>query len=141
MRPQIRRLLRLKAAVAKGSHTRREWEFLQDYCGGRCVCCGAQFVRVRQSGGEYQLPHESEDPACWQRLTKDHIRPLIKDGSDAIENLQPLCQLCNSTKNVVEQDWRPTGWRTALDGALTAGWQRPGEICVGCPPGCQECTG
>ena len=31
-------------------------------------------------------------------LTVDHIVPVSKDGSDALDNLQILCQICNSKK-------------------------------------------
>ncbi|HEC65848.1 MAG TPA: HNH endonuclease [bacterium] len=63
---------------AEGSHTFGEWELLKRQYGYRCVCCGKGEVEVK--------------------LTEDHIIPLSKGGSDYIENIQPLCQSCNSIK-------------------------------------------
>lgn len=68
-----RRTARLRGAT--GSHTREEWMALVERCGNRCACCG--------------LP---------KKLTRDHIVPLVAGGSDSIDNIQPLCRECNSSK-------------------------------------------
>jgi len=34
----------------------------------------------------------------WENLGLDHIHPLSKGGSDEPDNLQTMCQSCNSTK-------------------------------------------
>jgi len=71
---KARRYLREKNA--EGSHTEKEWEELKEKYNFKCVICG-----------------ESND------LTKDHIQPLSKGGSNYIDNIQPLCRSCNSKKN------------------------------------------
>lgn len=76
-----RRRARLKGAA--GSHTAGEWAALLAWFGGVCLCCGS---------------HDD--------LTADHVTPLIKGGSNSIENLQPLCRSCNSTKHTQTIDYR-----------------------------------
>lgn len=61
-----------------GSHSERQWRDLKRHWGNKCACCGV-----------------SESKA---RLTKDHIVPVALGGKDSIDNLQPLCQSCNSIK-------------------------------------------
>jgi 5-methylcytosine-specific restriction endonuclease McrA len=78
-----RRRARLKGA--QGSHTNAEWEALCALYGGHCLCCGRK-------------------P---DRLTADHVVPLIKGGNDDISNLQPLCRSCNSKKGTHTTDYRP----------------------------------
>lgn len=62
-----------------GFHSIGEWEHLKALYGWTC-------------------------PRCWKKepqikLTRDHIKPLTKGGNDDIENIQPLCNSCNSIKN------------------------------------------
>lgn len=66
-----------------GTHTAAEWRALRDWFGNMCVCCGAT-----------------------TKLSKDHVVPLVAGGSDAIENLQPLCKPCNNTKHTKTLDYR-----------------------------------
>jgi 5-methylcytosine-specific restriction endonuclease McrA len=69
---------RVRKFNAEGSHTQGEWENLKIQYGYKCPMC------------------ERIEPQI--KLTEDHIIPLSKGGSDFIENIQPLCQSCNSKK-------------------------------------------
>lgn len=68
-----------RAALRRGSldgqHTQEEWELLCARYGNRCLRCGSP-----------------------DKLTRDHIVPLVEGGSDAIWNIQPLCNRCNPSK-------------------------------------------
>lgn len=57
--------------------------------GRRCLCCGAT-----------------------KTLSMDHIIPVVSGGKDEVENLQPLCRTCNSTKNSKTIDYRKDGKAT-----------------------------
>ena len=70
---KARRYAREKGA--KGSHTLKEWKELKKEYNYRCAYCGKK-----------------------KNLTKDHMIPLSKGGSDYIRNIQPLCRSCNSKK-------------------------------------------
>jgi 5-methylcytosine-specific restriction endonuclease McrA len=52
--------------------------------GSMCLCCG-----------------RSDVP-----MTADHVIPLTKGGSNNIDNIQPLCGPCNSTKHDKIIDYR-----------------------------------
>lgn len=58
-----------------GSHTPKEWQQIVIRFGPCCPACGKE-----------------------GKPTKDHIVPLTRGGSDAAENLQPLCDSCNKRK-------------------------------------------
>jgi 5-methylcytosine-specific restriction endonuclease McrA len=92
--PDATRSKRLAEARAKGRHSAGEWDALVQICGGICVRC------------------KLDGP-----LVKDHILPIYKGGSDSIENIQPLCKSCNSSKGPESKDYRPIGWLERLQNA------------------------
>lgn len=57
--------------------SRKEWEDIKRRHGYKCAICG-----------------ESKE-----RLTKDHIRPIPRGGTDTADNIQPLCRSCNARKS------------------------------------------
>jgi hypothetical protein len=70
-----RRALRLRAI---GSHTLYDWENLKAQYDWTCPSCNKREPDIK--------------------LTVDHIIPLSRGGSHNIENIQPLCGICNSRK-------------------------------------------
>lgn len=66
-----------------GSFTHDEWNDLCALFGNVCLSCG------------------SDGP-----LTKDHVIPVTLGGKNTIDNLQPLCQTCNSRKGAKIIDYR-----------------------------------
>ena len=61
---------------------------------------------------EFELLCKSYDYRCLgcgsspKRLTVDHVVPLSKGGNDTIDNIQPLCKPCNSSKGAKYIDYR-----------------------------------
>ena len=47
-------------------------------------------------------------------LTRDHVIPLKKHGTNYIENIQPLCAACNSKKGTAHIDFRKKGFLKQL---------------------------
>lgn len=64
---------------ATGKHTLKQWEALKAKCGYKCQHCGKKEPQVK--------------------LTRDHIVPISRGGSNDISNIQPLCKKCNSSKH------------------------------------------
>jgi 5-methylcytosine-specific restriction endonuclease McrA len=78
-----RRRRRLERARYIGTHTKVEWQAMRAVF-IRCPCCDV----------------------FGYRAVKDHITSLFDGGSDAIENIQPLCMHCNASKNSYSHDFR-----------------------------------
>jgi 5-methylcytosine-specific restriction endonuclease McrA len=74
---------RTRKTGAGGSYTITEWKALVKAAGYRCLCC----TRRRP-------------------LTADHVIPVSKGGSSNIDNIQVLCQPCNSSKGTKTTDFR-----------------------------------
>ena len=68
-----------------GTHSEAEWLSLCENCAYACLRCGRDDLK----------------------LTRDHVVPITKGGSDFIENIQPLCASCNSSKGTRVIDYRP----------------------------------
>lgn len=74
-----RKALKLKNG---GMFTALEWRALKEKYQNHCVACFRQEPEIQ--------------------LTIDHIVPLILGGRNDIQNIQPLCQSCNSKKHTKE---------------------------------------
>lgn len=69
-----------------GVITATEWRKLKEKYDYTCLCCGRREPEIV--------------------LTLDHVKPLFLGGKNVIENAQPLCQVCNSSKGIKEIDYR-----------------------------------
>ena len=68
---------------AGGKFTVKQWRELCALYGSRCLCCSRK-----------------------KPLTVDHVIPVSKGGTSDIDNIQPLCGPCNSTKHDNVVDYR-----------------------------------
>lgn len=78
----------LKKRNVIGSHTQEEWNYLKKLNRFCCAICGI-------SEQELQIKWKGKG---FTKLTRDHIRPLSKGGTDYISNIRPLCISCNAKK-------------------------------------------
>ena len=75
---QNRKNTKARRKGAVGKHSNKQWEHLKAIYNWTC-------------------------PMCWKKepeihLTEDHKIPLSKDGTNYLDNIQPLCHSCNSKK-------------------------------------------
>jgi 5-methylcytosine-specific restriction endonuclease McrA len=71
---------------AGGSYTLEEWNELKARYSYACLSCGRCEPEIK--------------------LEADHVIPLTKDGSNNLDNIQPLCRSCNSRKHNKIIDYR-----------------------------------
>lgn len=70
----------------KQAYTLQEWEALKEKYNHTCLRCGKKEPEIK--------------------LTVDHILAVSKGGSNSIDNIQPLCGSCNSSKGSTFVDYR-----------------------------------
>jgi 5-methylcytosine-specific restriction endonuclease McrA len=90
-----KRSQRLTEARIKGRHTPEEWGAMLHICDNKCVRCESN-----------------------EKIVRDHIVPIYQGGSDGIENIQPLCSKCNSSKGAEAKDFRRFDWEKRLGECL-----------------------
>lgn len=78
---------RARIAGNGGSYTASEWNDLAAVYNNRCLRCGKQEPEIK--------------------LTVDHVIPITIGGANTVDNLQPLCASCNSSKGSKHIDYRP----------------------------------
>lgn len=83
---QDSRRRRGRLANSRGSFTEKEFRDLCNYYDNRCLKCGKK-----------------------KKLTADHVIPISLGGESFIENIQPLCLECNSSKSTKKTDYRTKG--------------------------------
>jgi 5-methylcytosine-specific restriction endonuclease McrA len=69
-----------------GVITVQEWQDLKREYDYTCLCCKRREPEVK--------------------LELDHVLPLVLGGRNSIDNAQPLCKSCNSSKNAKHIDYR-----------------------------------
>jgi 5-methylcytosine-specific restriction endonuclease McrA len=84
LKQEWKRVRRARVKAAPGTITNTQWAALLDQYGHKCLCCGATDVK----------------------LTLDHVIPLTCGGTHTVDNAQPLCVPCNSTKHTQTIDYR-----------------------------------
>ncbi len=81
--------------ASSGSHTVSEWSELIAKYDFKCLCC---------------------DKKPKDTMHRDHIIPIVKGGSDFINNLQPLCGPCNLIKGTKTIDYTRGNYGNSVNG-------------------------
>ena len=84
MAPALAAKRRALAFGYEGEHfTLEEWLALLEYYRHRCLRCGSK-----------------------ESITVDHVIPLSLGGANSVDNIQPLCEACNTEKAATIADYR-----------------------------------
>jgi 5-methylcytosine-specific restriction endonuclease McrA len=87
---------RARLRNAKGKFTLDEWAALKRAYEHTCLACRRREPEIK--------------------LVPDHVVPIARGGANDIDNIQPLCEICNKRKNAKTIDYRDgRDWRVALD--------------------------
>jgi 5-methylcytosine-specific restriction endonuclease McrA len=79
---------RARRAGVEGTLTLEGWRKVKEFFNYTCLRCGKREPEIK--------------------LTPDHVMPIAKHGSNTIDNIQPLCGSCNSSKGGRQKiDYRP----------------------------------
>lgn len=83
-----------RSKLESGTNTLQdwEWEVICYLAGDKCVSCGSE------------------------KITLDHIIPVSEGGNHTVDNVQPLCQSCNSSKRTKVIDYRPDNLKSFIGG-------------------------
>lgn len=90
-----RRRKALRRGALGPTHTEAEWNALLDRHGRLCAYC-------REKPAEH----------------RDHVMPVSRNGSDAIDNILPACARCNTRKGAI----LPEAWRQKLQKEYGRAW-------------------
>ncbi len=87
VRQMFRNVQTVRSNAPGSGYTPEQWQLLKGRYNYQCLCCGKSEPEIK--------------------LTVDHVVPLSKGGSNSIDNIQPLCSVCNSQKHTKILDFRP----------------------------------
>lgn len=94
---------RLHHARKRGSHTQSEWESKRASQNGLCHYCGLKSLDLEPTLVQGRLVRHV------MPLTKDHMIPLSRGGSDRIDNIVGACRECNERKHTMTaEEFMPT---------------------------------
>jgi 5-methylcytosine-specific restriction protein A len=87
---------RARVRNAKGKFTLDEWLALKRAYEYTCLACRRQEPEIK--------------------LVPDHVVPIARGGANDIDNIQPLCEICNKRESTRTIDYRDgRDWRVELD--------------------------
>jgi 5-methylcytosine-specific restriction endonuclease McrA len=90
------------------------WTFHRTFTCSACNRDMGDDIRAKYPGIEQSNP-DLFNRLCRNRLVADHKLRRADGGEDTEENIQTLCQNCNSDKTVMEEDYLPSKFKRSKD--------------------------